>query len=147
LNLGIGYNLPPTKSKKNIFQIHSDLKRLNNLIQYKEQQYELENAYNNNYTPNNHNYIPSKLINHQNNKWIQKNENLPESTRKPKRITPEARANINQLINETKSSIDTYITNKYNYHERVNTHLNNIRTLNQMQKDGTIIIKKADKSN
>ena len=27
------------------------------------------------------------------------------------------------------------------------THFNNIRTLNQMQKDGTIIIKKADKSN
>lgn len=50
-------------------------------------------------------------------------------------------------MKDIKTHITTHINSKYHYHEEVNTHLKNIRELNLLQKNGTIIIKKADKAN
>ena len=58
-----------------------------------------------------------------------------------------ARTDINNFISTTKTELINYIDRKYHYNEEVKTHNINIRHLNELQKNGDIIIKKADKSN
>mgnify|MGYP003335416267 CR=1 FL=1 len=142
--MGLGYTLPPTKTKQNIFQIQNDFKRLASLLKHKEHM-----ASNPEPQPTDTTevIVPFKLKHYVHKQWIEKYEQKEEHRQRPKHINIMARTDINNFINNTKSAIITHIKSRYHYHSHVTQHLKNIQTLNQMQKDGHIIIKKSDKTN
>ena len=84
LELSVGYNLPPTKTKKNIFQINNGIKKLRSLLQYKEQHLSKEQSSQPDLRSA---LISEKLTTNLYRKWLEFYDKLEEHQQKPKEFT------------------------------------------------------------
>ena len=93
--------------------------------------------------------IPKRLQHHVHHEWLKKKKTTTHTNttrRNTKNINPFARAQILAFTQTIKQATNTYINTKYHYHHSTTQHTQNIAKLNELQNNGTIIIKQSDKT-
>ena len=134
--------MQPKRNHTNIKQLSTDINTLGNLLEANEAKLTLTASNTQPISIQSNSLpaiIPQRLTRKQNKIWA----NL---STKPKHISIQARTEISNYTNNTREKITTDILHNH-IPQQTLTHYNNIQSLNQLQKDDTIIIKKSDKTN